>query len=128
MTANNCISVSEALTRIEAGQIVDQYSINFDRIKVEALDVMKLSKAGIEVPEYSIFYDDDIVFDEDFEGEWERIEYDPIETEKLLTQVKIKVDKDISQWVKSRNIKLDKLIENLLEGFYQAQKKLSEKE
>lgn len=95
----------------------------------EKKNVMKLSKAGIKVPEHAIFYDDDaIVFDEDFEGDWERIEYDPIEAEKILTQVKIKDDKDISLWIKSRNIKLDELIENLLEGFYQAQKKISEKE
>ena len=89
---------------------------------------MKLSKAGINVPEKSIYYDDDdIEFDEEFEGNWERIDYDPIEEAKLQTEVKIKVKQDIRQWIESKNIKLDKLIENLLESFYQTQKRISEK-
>ena len=48
--------------------------IDFDRIKVEDLDVMKLSKGGIVVPETAIYYDDDdIAYDEDFEGD--RVRY-----------------------------------------------------
>ena len=122
------ISVAEALAKIEAGQSLEGYSINFGRIKVEALDVMKLSKAGIDVPEESIYYDDDdIAFDEAFEGHWERIDYDPIQEAELQTEVKIKLKQDIRQWIESKNIKLDKLIENLLEGFYQTQKRISEK-
>jgi len=128
MTTNNNISVSEAISKIESGQSLEGYSINFERIKVEALDVMKLSKAGIFVPEDSVYYDDeDIEFDEEFEGNWERIDYDPIEEAKLQTEVKIKVKQDIRQWIESKNIRLDRLIENLLEGFYQAQKRISEK-
>jgi len=128
MMTNNNITVSEAIFKIESGKSLEGYSINFERIKVEALDVMKLSKAGIKVPEESIYYDDDdIAFDEEFEGNWERIDYDPIEEAKLQTEVKIKVKQDIRQWIESKNIKLDKLIENLLEGFYQAQKRISEK-
>ena len=125
---NNNISVSEAISKIESGKSLEGYSINFERIKIEALDVIKLSKAGINVPEESIYYDDDdIAFDEEFEGNWERIDYDPIEEAKSQTEVKIKVKQDIRQWIESENIKLDKLIENLLEGFYQAQKRISEK-
>lgn len=128
MTTNNNITVSEALSKIESGKSIDGYSINFDRIKIEALDVMKLAKAGINVPEESIYYDDEgIVFDEEFEGNWERIEYDPIEDAKLQTEIKIRVKQDIRNWLDSKNIKLDKLIENLLEGFYQTQKRISEK-
>jgi len=128
MITNNNITVSEAISKIEAGKSLEGYSINFERIKVEALDVIKLSKAGIKVPDESIYYDDDnIAFDEEFEGNWERIEYDPIEEAKSQTEVKIKVKQDIRQWIESKNIKLDKLIENLLEGFYQTQKSISEK-
>mgnify|MGYP001141616619 CR=1 FL=1 len=128
MMTNNNISVSEAISKIESGKSLEGYSINFERIKIEALDVIKLSKAGINVPEESIYYDDDdIAFDEEFEGNWERIDYDPIEEAKSQTEVKIKVKQDIRQWIESENIKLDKLIENLLEGFYQAQKRISEK-
>ncbi len=79
MMTNNNISVSEAIAKIESGKPLEGFSINFERIKVEALDVMKLSKAEINVPEKSIYYDDDdIVFDEEFRGNWERIDYDPI--------------------------------------------------
>ena len=128
MITNNNITVSEAISKIEAGKSLEGYSINFERIKVEALDVIKLSKAGIKVPDESIYYDDDnIAFDEEFEGNWERIEYDPIEEAKSQTEVKIKVKQDIRQWIESKNIKLDKLIENLLECFYQTQKSISEK-
>lgn len=128
MMINNSISVSEAIFRIESGKSLEGYSINFDRIKVEALDVMKLSKAGIKVPDESIYYDDDDnIFDEEFEGEWIRTDYDPIKEVKLLTEIKINVKQDIRQWIESKNIKLDKLIENLLEGFYQTQKRISDK-
>ena len=67
------ISVSEALQKLESGESVSNYSIDFNRIKVSALDVMKLSKGGIEVPEAVIYYSDgDIADDEDFEGDWVR--------------------------------------------------------
>jgi hypothetical protein len=70
------ISVSEALHKLEAGESLRDYSIDFDRIKVEALDVMKLSKGGIVVPEAAIYYnDDDIVYDEEFEGDWVRVDH-----------------------------------------------------
>ena len=79
------ISVSEALRKLEAGESVSGYSIDFDRIKIEALDVMKLSKGGIIVPESAIYYDDDIAYDEDFEGEW--VSVDP--ANKSKTEVRI---------------------------------------
>ena len=64
------LSVSEALRKVQAGESLNSCTIDFDRIKIEALDVMQLSKAGISVPEEAIYYDDaDIVYDEDFEGD-----------------------------------------------------------
>ncbi|MCB9289417.1 MAG: hypothetical protein H6560_19050 [Lewinellaceae bacterium] len=89
MTQNK-ISVAEALKRLESGKSVADYSIDFERVKVEALDVMKLTKAGVNVPEEAIYYDDDdIVYDEEFEGDWERIDYDPIQELEPQTEVKI---------------------------------------
>ncbi len=69
--------------------------------------------------------DDDIELDEDFEGGWVRIDHDPIEKLKVKTEVEILLNKDIKQWVDSKNIKLDRLIENLLENFYRTQKIVS---
>ncbi|MBL7790800.1 MAG: hypothetical protein JNK77_00630 [Saprospiraceae bacterium] len=90
------ISVSEALQKLEAGESVRNYSIDFDRIKVEALDVMKLSRGGIVVPEAAIYYnDDDIVYDEEFEGDWVR-EDNPTQY-KYKTEVKITLQDDVRQ-------------------------------
>ena len=81
---------------------------------------MKLSKGGVVVPENAIYYnDEDIAYDEDFEGDWVRMDTDSGNESKLQTEVKIILRKDIKQWVDAKNIKLDKLIENLLDGFYQ---------
>ena len=122
MTQNK-ISVAEALKKIESGQSIADYSIDFDRIKIEALDVMKLAKAGVKVPEGSVYYEDeDIINDEDFEGEWKRIDYDPVREPEPKMEVKITLKKDVRRWVEKENIKLDKLIETLLDGFYRSQK------
>lgn len=121
---NHNISVSEALRKLESGESVNGYSIDFDRIKVEALDVMKLSKGGIVVPETAIYYDDDaIVYDEDFEGDWVRVDTKI----KPKTEVRITLEEDLKRWIEKNNIRLDQLLEKLLEGFYQAQKMASDK-
>lgn len=122
---NHKISVSEALQKLESGESISNYSIDFNRIKVEALDVMKLAKGGIVVPEAVIYYDDeDIAYDEDFEGDWVRVNT-PANAKQ--TEVKIVLQDDISQWVESNNVQLDHLIEKLLDGFYRAQKMVHEK-
>lgn len=119
------ISVSEALQKLEAGESVSDYSIDFDRIKVEALDVMKLTKGGIIVPESAIYYnDDDMAYDEEFEGDWVKVNA-PANGQR--TEVKITLDNDVRQWVEANQVQLDQLIEKLLDGFYRTQKLVSEK-
>lgn len=123
---NHKISVSEALQKLEAGESVTDYSIDFDRIKVEALDVMKLSKGGIVVPESAIYYnDDEIAYDEDFEGDWVKVN---TPANGSRTEVKITLDNDVRQWVEANNVQLDQLLEKLLDSFYKTQKLVSEKE
>ncbi len=122
--ANHKISVAEALRKLEAGESVRDYSVDFDHVKVEALDVMKLTKAGISVPEAVIYYDDDdIVYDEEFEGDWVRV--DTAASDK--TQVRITLQDDLKQWVQENNVPLEHLIEQLLDGFYRTQKMLVRK-
>lgn len=71
----NKLSVSEALARIDAGERVEGFTIDFEHIKIETLDVMKLVKHGIKVPEDAIYYDDDATqYDEEFEGDWNQID------------------------------------------------------
>lgn len=127
MTTTNEISVSEALRKIDSGESIRAYTISFDHIKVEALDVMKLAKHGIPVPDEAIYYnDEDIVMDdEDFAGDWERIDYDPAVSQDAAVEVKINLRKDIKNWVDSQNIQLPELLENLLDGFYRSQQSIS---
>jgi hypothetical protein len=128
MMTKSKISVSEALRMIESGQPLKGYSIDFERIKIEALDVMKLAKNGIEVPESAIYYDDEnIIGDEDTEEDWKMIDYDPIEGLPPATEIKINLNNDIKSWLEKKNVSLENLVENLLNGFYNSQKIIEKK-
>ncbi len=125
MATKTKISVSDALKKVELGQSISEYTIDFDRIRIESLDVMKLVKAGIEVPEHAIFYDDEEILDDEADvGNWQEIEYDPIAQLDSATEVKISLSNDIRDWIESEKINLDKLLEHLLDGFYKSQKSL----
>lgn len=122
----NKLSVSEALAKIEAGEVLNGYTIDFEHIKVEALDVMKLVKHGIKVPEAAIYYDDDATqYDETFEGDWERIDYDPVQSQEAAAEIKITLNNEIKNWIDTKGIKLEKLVKDLLENFYKTQKLIS---
>ena len=117
------LSVSEALQRIAAGESVSGCTIDFDRIKVEALDVMKLAKAGFEVPEEAIYYDDDdIAYDEDFEGDWQRVPTGSASPSAEQTVVKITLPEETRQWIAANHVNLDQLVTKLLGDFYRTQK------
>lgn len=124
----NKLSVSEALARIDAGEELEGYNIDFDRIKVEALDVMKLVKHGVKVPEEAVYYDDEATeYDEEFEGNWERIDYDPIVEQKVSAELKITLKKELKNWIEAKGIKLDDLVEDLLDNFYKTQQLIPKK-
>jgi hypothetical protein len=74
MMSTKIITVSEALERLKNGEDIEGLTINFRGTKVKALDAFKLGKAGIEVPDEVIVYDDmDIAYDPEFDDyEWER--------------------------------------------------------
>ncbi len=123
------ISFSEALKKIEAGEQISDYAVDFARIKVEALDVMKLTKAGVHVPEEAIYYDDeDIEYDEEFEGVWTPIDADPLMKMEKETEIKIQLKSEVKKWIESNNIRLDELVESLLDSFYHTQKTISKEE
>lgn len=122
---NRTISVAEALQKIGSDEPLNDVSIDFNHIKIEALDVMKLAKAGIAVPESAIYYDnDDIMPDEAFDGEWAPIASPP---DAVATNVKIPVRADVRRWLDANQVQLDELLASLLEGFYRSQKIVSEK-
>ena len=112
------ISVGEALKKVESGQSIQDYTIDFENIKIESLDVMKLVKGGFKVPENAIYYDEDAITEDDSDYEWKEIDYDPL----TKTEIKIALKDDIRNWVETEKINLNKLLENLLEGFYKSQK------
>ena len=133
------LSVSEALQRIAAGESVSGCTIDFDRIKVEALDVMKLAKAGFVVPEEAIYYDDDDnAYDPDFdEIEWskEPIKMSWDEKIKLAEKrrlngdveeevsVRIKIaDRDIRQWMYRNRDKMGLILADFIVDIYKANK------
>lgn len=71
MQNSTLLTVSEALERARKGESLSSCSVDFKAIKVEALDAIQLNKAGLQVPQEAIYYDDDaIAYDEDFEGDW----------------------------------------------------------
>lgn len=125
----NKASVAQVLEMIESGDGVDSVEVDFKEIKVEALNVVKLSKAGIKVPDAAIYYDDEsiVVDDEELGGDWKRIHYDPIETEGSKSEIKLKVSTSIQNWVRTKNIGIEELVEELLTNFYNSNKLLENK-
>ncbi|MBK6901576.1 MAG: SMI1/KNR4 family protein [Saprospirales bacterium] len=70
------ISVAEALSLLKAGNKIEEFTIDFKGAEVKALDAFNLGKAGIQVPDEVIVYDDaDVAYDPEFDNyEWsERI-------------------------------------------------------
>lgn len=119
------ISVSEALAKATEGETLVNYAVDFAHIKVEALDAMQLSKAGLPVPEEAIYYDDEATApDEAFEEAWVRTEVlSP--SAPVKQEIHLSLNEELQQWLSSQEVELDKLVENLLKSFYEAQKLLS---
>ena len=129
MNSSKPITVSEALERIRRGESIEGQTIDFKGKKIKALDAFMLGKAGVEVPDELIEYDDaDIAYDPEFEEyEWERTEEDPIESliKEELT-VKIELDPTVTTWIKKKDIKLSQLLEKLIQDFYSASQLIKE--
>jgi hypothetical protein len=122
MSNSNHISVAEALARLRRGDAIAGATIDFRGAQVKARDAFALGKAGIEVPDAVIVYDDaDVAADPEFDDyTWERTEEDPLadppDTEKLT--VDLSVDAELRAWIQRENIPLQPLLEQLLRDFY----------
>lgn len=117
------ITVADALARLNAGHSIAALAIDFADTSIEALDVMKLAKAGKITPAENVYYDDDdIVHDEAFEGNWKEIDFDPVDALKDDFAIKIHLKEDVKGWIISKNIKVEELVETLLDSFYRSQK------
>lgn len=116
------ITVSKALKRLKKGKTIAGMVVDFTGEKVKALDAFKLGKAGIEVPDEIIEYDDqDIAYDPEFDDyEWKRTDIDPFQTIKEKLTVHIEIDQDINAWIRKNSIEIDHLLEKLIHDFYSA--------
>lgn len=119
--------MSEALTLISAGEYSEDLKVDFEEgVKVEALDALTLGKAGVEVPDHLIYYDDEsIVDDEAFDGDWVEIESDVQEEQKYLT-LEMKIDAEVKDWIAENNIDIDSLVQKLIKDAYQTAQLIKE--
>jgi len=122
MTKNK-VTLTEALGLLNQNKLNKDYEVEYvDSDRVEATDAIKLGSLGIEVPEEKIYYNDTLIEDDDeFEGEWVRIDSDIEDYKKHLT-IQLEVDKEIEEWLSSTNIDLDLLVSELITGFYRSSK------
>lgn len=76
----NKITVAEALEKLKAKEPLGNFQIDFSNDEVEALDAMQLAKAGVEVPEDSIYYKDEATAeDKSFDGDWAEVATDEMD-------------------------------------------------
>ena len=126
----NKLTIAEALQKAEAQEPLQDYQVDFTHRKVEALEAMKLAKAGVEVPEDRIYYDDAATaYDEAFEGDWVPVATDGLaeaEAEAAL-HVSLQLDPDIKAWLEQQPIPPGELLEQLLENFYRAEQLVKKK-
>ncbi len=122
MTKNK-VTLTEALKLLNQDKLSEDYEIEYiDSDRVGATDAIKLGSLGIDVPEEKIYYDDTLTADDDdYTGEWVRIDSDIEDFKKHLT-IKLAVDREIEEWLSSTNIDLDSLVSELITGFYKSSK------
>lgn len=120
------ISVGEALKRLKDGKKLKGVAIDFKGEKVKALEAFKLGRAGIDVPDEAIVYDDaDVAYDPDFDDyEWQRTDIDPLK-ERLT--VNIEIEKDVKTWIQKNGIEIDHLLEKLIHDFYSSNQMIKRK-
>jgi hypothetical protein len=120
MMISSSISVGEALARLKSEKTLEGYSIDFTGVKIKALDAFYLGKAGIDVPDEIIEYDDaEVAHDPEFDDyEWKRVNENPLSEGKEKLTVSIELDKKVKNWIKNNGIEIDDLLEKLVQDFY----------
>jgi len=123
----NKITLAEALELLQENKLNEEYEVAYTASdKVEATDALKLGALGIDVPEEKIYYDDELLEDDDeFDGDWVKIDSDIEDYKKHLT-IRLEVDPEIEDWLSSSNIDMDALVSALITGFYRSSKAVGE--
>jgi len=120
MMNNRSISVSDVLDRLKKRKSIAGFDIDFEGVKVKAMDAFRLGKAGIDVPDEVIVYDDaDIAYDPEFDDhEWQRTDEDPVSSLREKRTVAIEIAPHIDAWILKKGISLAPLLEKLIQDFY----------
>lgn len=129
MSDSNYITVAEALARLQRGDTIAGATIDFRGAQVKALDAFTLGKAGIEVPDAVIVYDDaDVAADPEFDDyTWQRTDEDPLADSEGGFTVRLDLDAELRAWIQQENIPLQSLLERLLRDFYAAHRMTQDK-
>jgi hypothetical protein len=124
MNGSNDITVAEALARLRSGASIAGATIDFQGEQVKARDAFILGKAGVDVPDAVIVYDDaDVAADPEFDDhDWQRTDEDPAAAGGATTTVALSLDAEVRAWIERENIPLDALLERLLRDFYATQR------
>jgi hypothetical protein len=110
------INQSQAIALLKENKSLAGYEIRFDSTHVEALDVLLLGKAGIQVPPELIYYDDDSI---DFSDDPDLTDED-IASGKIRWKVHadLSLEEDVRAWVEREKIDLNALLSRLLTAYY----------
>lgn len=118
----NRLTVAEALEKAKAQEPLQDYQVDFTHRKVEALEAMQLAKAGVEVPEDSIYYDDAATAeDEAFEGDWVPVATDGLAEAEAALNLSLQLSPAIRAWLARQSIPTSQFLERLLVNFYRAE-------
>ena len=127
--SSKTISVTEALQRVKSREDIEGLSVDFGGHKLKTLDAFQLGKAGVDVPDELIGYDDaDVAYNPAFdEEEWTRTDIDPVASPKERLTVNIEIEKDVKAWIQQHGIELNHLLERLIHDFYSATQLIKKK-
>jgi hypothetical protein len=133
------VGIEEAIAMANDGQSLEGIIIEgLNDSQIKAMDALMLARHGIVIPEQNIYYDDsEIAYDEDFDDvEWSK---EPIklsfeekaalanrgfqDNDKEEISLKIAVsDKEVKQWIKINQQKVEKIISGLIVDLYKTKK------
>jgi len=112
----------DIVAKLNAGQQIEGYDIDFKNEKIHFKDVALLNRNGIRVPEDLIYYNDnDIDFSND--PEWTDEEISKV-TQSLKLAETLPVDKEIKDWLKKEKIDINTLAAQLIKNFYETVKNI----
>ncbi|OFX42153.1 MAG: hypothetical protein A2046_10850 [Bacteroidetes bacterium GWA2_30_7] len=119
---NKNIYWKSAIELIKAGKKIEQSEINFNKEHINIDDVKFFNKHKIKVPESLIFYDDENIDCSEI----------PEITKKDIISGKIQwfkideipLDNEVRTWIIKQNIKLNELVPQLIQNFYQTMKSI----